>query len=182
MAKKDWIGTPAEPYYMNPEKCRELVEECGGNKSAAARAIGVNHTTLNRWLDPDFLERRRASMRRSGMTPEQAERARDHERKYRKENRSEILFRRRKRYWENPEKYRESSRQYAQRNPEKRREYRKENREKLRELERKYREENRDKVLERNNRWRASIRGQLVTALYENNYRAKKAKERLDNA
>lgn len=54
MAKKDWIGTPAEPYYMNPEKCRELVEKHGG-RMAAAQSIGVATKTsegaFRRWLN-----------------------------------------------------------------------------------------------------------------------------------
>lgn len=50
-----WRGTPAEPYWSNPEACRELIAE-HGSVYAAAKVLDVWDTTLFRWAHP---ERRR---------------------------------------------------------------------------------------------------------------------------
>lgn len=49
-----WQGTPAEPYWMNPEACARLVEEHGSQR-AAGRAIGVSQASIRYWMDPDSL-------------------------------------------------------------------------------------------------------------------------------
>lgn len=46
-----WVGTPAEPYWMNPEACARLVEKHGSQR-AAGRKIGVSHSTIQGWLSP----------------------------------------------------------------------------------------------------------------------------------
>lgn len=122
MAKKDWIGTPAEPYYMNPEKCRELVEECG-SRSAAAREIGASGSGFRAWLDPEFREGQRKYREENRERDGERRRKRYHEnrdwelernRKWREENRGRVLGRKRQHYKENRGRILERSRKYQE--------------------------------------------------------------------
>lgn len=103
MAKKDWVGTPAEPYWMNPEKCRELVEEHGVHRKAAA-AIGVNKGTFWNWLDGGEYKRRYHEDNREARA--------ETNRKYRRENREAISEQRARYREENREALLERNRNY----------------------------------------------------------------------
>lgn len=58
-----WCGTPAEPYWFNPEACIKLIAE-HGSILAAARVIGVTDTILGRWASPEKAQRHRDGNRR----------------------------------------------------------------------------------------------------------------------
>src|SRR5690606_37085815 len=106
--------------------------------------------------------------RAADMTPEELERKKERDRKYREENREKIrdrkrqyhiqnrereLERRRRNYWANHERQLESSRRYREENlevvRERKRKYAQENRDYLREYGRRYRKENQDRVRDR---------------------------------
>lgn len=44
---------------LTPAQARDLIDHFGGQR-AAARAVGVHHSTVRYWTDPDFAERHRA--------------------------------------------------------------------------------------------------------------------------
>jgi hypothetical protein len=49
---------------LTPEQARDLIAHFGGIHGAA-RAVGVSHTAIRYWSDPDWAEAKRAKSRRN---------------------------------------------------------------------------------------------------------------------